>query len=39
MDTKHAKGGKAQLEVENARWRRLTGAVGLMRRMTAAGAE
>ena len=31
--------GKAQLELETASWRRLTGAVGLILRMTAAGAE
>ena len=31
--------GTAQLEMETASWRRLTGAVGLILRMTAAGAE
>ena len=31
--------GKAQLDKETASWRRLTGAVGLILRMTAAGAE
>jgi len=31
--------GKAQLEEETASWRRLTGAVGLILRMTAGGAE
>src|SRR5207302_9574994 len=31
--------GKAQLETETASWRRLTGAVGLILRMTGAGAE
>src|SRR5438105_15240705 len=31
--------GKAQLEVETASWRRLTGAVGLILRTTGAGAE
>ena len=31
--------GKAQLEMETASWRRLTGAVALILRTTAAGAE
>ena len=31
--------GKARLELETASWRRLAGAVGLILRMTAAGAE
>ena len=31
--------GKAQLDTETASWRRLTGAVGLILRMTGAGAE
>jgi PadR family transcriptional regulator PadR len=31
--------GKAQLEMETASWRRLTDAVALILRMTAAGAE
>ncbi|MGE5245296.1 MAG: PadR family transcriptional regulator [Betaproteobacteria bacterium] len=31
--------GRAQLAMETASWRRLTGAVGLILRMTAAGAE
>ena len=31
--------GKAQLEMETASWRRLAGAVGLILRMTEAGAE
>src|SRR2546422_5378576 len=31
--------GKARLELETASWRRLTGAVGLILRMTCAGAE
>jgi len=31
--------GKAQLDMETASWRRLTGAVGLILRMTGAGAE
>src|SRR5438093_13426553 len=31
--------GNAQVDVETASWRRLTGAVGLILRMTAEGAE
>ena len=31
--------GKAQLEMETASWRRLSGAIGLILRMTGAGAE
>ena len=31
--------GRAQLDIETASWRRLTGAVGLILRMTVAGAE